>query len=165
VAAYHGPVYLRVTRDAWPRVSPEGYRFELGKAVKVRDGADITLVGSGMMTSQCVEAAELLAREGIAARVLNVATIKPIDVQAIVQAAHETGALVTAENHTMYGGLASAVAEVLGEHSPAPMARVGIQDCYAECGANHELLAKYGLAPQHIAEAARQVLRRKRGRS
>jgi len=165
VAAYDGPVYLRVTRDAWPRVSPERYRFELGKAVKVRDGADITLVGSGMMASQCVEAAEILAREGISARVLNVATVKPIDVQAIVNAAEETGALVTAENHSIYGGLGSAVAEVLTEHAPAPMARVGIRDCYGECGTNQELLAKYGLSPQHIAEAARTVLARKGSRA
>lgn len=161
VAAYQGPVYLRVTRDAWPRVSPEGYRFELGKAALVRAGGDVTLVGSGMMASQCLEAAELLAGEGIDARVLNVATLKPIDVEAIARAAEETGALVTAENHNIYGGLGSAVAEVLAEHAPAPMARIGIRDCYGECGTNQELLVKYGLSPQHIAEAARQVLRRK----
>ncbi|HPL27598.1 MAG TPA: transketolase C-terminal domain-containing protein, partial [Anaerolineae bacterium] len=160
IAAYQGPVYLRATRDAWPRVSPQGYRFELGKAVRVREGGDITLVGSGMMTSQCLEAAELLAAEGIAARVLHVATVKPIDVDAIVQAAEETGALVTAENHSIYGGLGSAVAEVLVEHAPAPMARIGIRDCYGECGTNEALLAKYGLSPVHIAEAAHQVLQR-----
>lgn len=161
IAAYDGPVYLRVTRDAWPRVSPEGYRFELGKAVCARRGDDVTLVGSGMMASQCVAAADLLAREGIAAAVLNVATIKPIDVEAIVQAAEETGAIVTAENHTVYGGLGSAVAEVLAEHAPTPMVRVGLQDCYGECGANAELMAKYGLSPAHIVEAARAVLKRK----
>jgi len=162
VVDYDGPVYLRLTRDVWPRVSPEGYRFSLGKALRVRDGKDVTLVGSGMMTSQCVEAARLLAASGIDARVLNVATVKPMDVEAIVQAAEETGAIVTAENHNIFGGLGSAVAEVLVEHAPAPMLRIGIKDCYAECGGNLDLLCKYEMSPQHIVEAARSVLKRKR---
>jgi transketolase len=162
IVDYDGPVYLRLTRDVWPRVSPEGYRFSLGKALRVRDGKDVTLVGSGMMTSQCVEAARLLAVSGIDARVLNVATVKPIDVEAIVQAAEETGAIVTAENHNIFGGLGSAVAEVLVEHAPVPMLRIGIKDCYGECGGNLDLLCKYEMSPQHIVEAARSVLKRKR---
>jgi transketolase len=162
IVAYDGPVYLRVTRDVWPRVSPEGYNFALGKAAWVREGKDVTLIGSGMMTSQCVEAAHLLSQSGIEARVLNMATLKPIDVNAIVKAAEETGGIVTAENHNVYGGLGSAVAEVLVEHAPAPMARVGIRDCYGECGGNTDLLCKYEMSPQHIAEAARSVLQRKR---
>jgi transketolase len=162
IVAYDGPVYLRVTRDVWPRVSPEGYNFALGKAAQVREGKDVTLIGSGMMTSQCVEAAHLLSQSGIEARVLNMATLKPIDVDAIVKAAEETGGIVTAENHNVYGGLGSAVAEVLVEHAPAPMARVGIRDCYGECGGNTDLLCKYEMSPQHIAEAARSVLQRKR---
>jgi transketolase len=128
IVAYDGPVYLRVTRDVWPRVSPEGYNFALG----------------------------------IEARVLNMATLKPIDVDAIVKAAEETGGIVTAENHNVYGGLGSAVAEVLVEHAPAPMVRVGIWDCYGECGGNTDLLCKYEMSPQHIAGAARSVLQRKR---
>ena len=162
IVAYDGPVYLRLTRDVWPRVSPDGYRFSLGKALLVRQGDDVTLIGSGMMTSQCVEAGDLLAESGIDARVLNVATVKPIDIDAIVEAAEETGAIVTAENHNIYGGLGSAVAEALAEHAPAPMTRIGIRDCYGECGANVDLLRKYEMSPQHIAEAARAVLDRKR---
>jgi transketolase len=160
IVEHHGPVYLRVTRDPWPRISPEGYRFELGKAVEVRQGSDVTLIGSGMMTSQCVEAVHLLADSGMDARVLHIATIKPIDVEAIVRAAEETGGIVTAENHTIYGGLGSAVAEVLVEHVPACMRRVGIQDSYGECGSNVELLHKYGMSPAHIAAAAMEVLSR-----
>jgi transketolase len=162
VVAYDGPVYLRVTRDVWPRVSPEGYNFAWGKAVQVREGKDVTLIGSGMMTSQCVEAAHLLSQSGIEARVLNMATLKPIDVDAIVKAAEETGGIVTAENHNVYGGLGSAVAEVLVEHAPTFMARVGIRDCYGECGGNTDLLCKYEMSPQHVAETARSVLQRRR---
>lgn len=162
IVAYDGPVYLRVTRDVWPRVSPEGYSFVLGKAAQVGEGGDVTLIGSGMMTSQCVEAAHILSQSGIEARVLNMATLKPIDVEAIVKASEETGGIVTAENHNVYGGLGSAVAEVLVEHAPAPMVRVGIRDCYGECGGNTDLLCKYEMSPQHIAEAARSVLQRKR---
>lgn len=155
---YEGPVYLRMTRDVWPRISPEGYTFEIGKAVQIQDGGDVTLIGSGMMTSQCVEAARLLSAEGLAARVLHVPTIKPIDVDAIVAAAQQTGGIVTAENHTIYGGLGSAVAEVLVEHAPARMKRVGLADRYGECGANADLLSKYGMSPRHIADAARAVI-------
>ncbi|MFQ5855050.1 MAG: transketolase family protein [Anaerolineae bacterium] len=161
IAAHHGPVYLRVTRDAWPRVSPPGYSFAIGRGVVIRQGSDVTLVGSGMMTSQCFLAAEALAAEGVRARVLHLPTIKPIDRQAIIAAARETGALVTAENHTIYGGLGSAVAEVLVEECPVPMARVGLQDTFGECGTDEELLEKYGLSPGHIAAAARRLIRRK----
>jgi transketolase len=161
IAEHDGPVYLRLTRDVWPRVSPEDYRFVLGKAVQVREGQDVTLIGSGMMTSQCVEAARLLAESGIEARVLNMPTVKPIDVDAIVQAAEETKAIVTAENHNVYGGLGSAVAEALVEHAPAPMVRIGIRNCYGECGLNTDLLQKYQMSPQHIADAALSTMRRK----
>ncbi|MCG2767540.1 MAG: hypothetical protein L6435_04065 [Anaerolineae bacterium] len=129
--------------------------------MQIREGSDITLIGSGMMTSQCVEAAQLLALSGVSARVINIATLKPIDVNAIVKAAEETGCIVTAENHNIYGGLGSAVAEVLVEHFPVPMLRVGLRDCYGECGGNTELLHKYQMSPQHIAAAARSVLQRK----
>lgn len=164
IVEYRGPVYLRVTRDPWPRISPEGYQFVLGKALQVKAGADVTLIGSGMMTSQCVEAAHLLHGEGIQARVLHIATIKPIDVEAIVQAARETKGIVTAENHNIYGGLGSAVAEVLAEHAPAPMVRIGLCDCYGECGTNAELLQKYSMSPRHIADAAHAVLQKSRSR-
>jgi transketolase len=161
IVDYRGPVYLRVTRDAWPRVSPEGYHFVIGEAVEVRSGFDVTLVGSGMMTSQCVDAAHILRESGVDARVLHMPTLKPIDVQAIVKAATETGAIVTAENHNIIGGLGSAVAEVLAEHTPAPMERIGLRDCYGECGSNAELLEKYGMSPRHIAKAALFAVTRK----
>jgi transketolase len=161
IVEYEGPVYLRLTRDVWPGVSPEGYRFEIGKAVEVRPGGDVTLVGSGMMTSQCVQAAELLSASDVNARVLHVPTIKPIDVEALVRASEETGAIVTAENHSIYGGLGSAVAEVLGEHAPAPMRRIGLQDRYGECGAYADLLGKYRMSPEDTVEAAQAVLKRK----
>lgn len=160
IVEYRGPVYLRVTRDVWPRVSPEGYRFRIGKAVPLREGRDVTLVGTGVMASQCVAAADLLAQEGVEARVLHMPTVKPVDVEAIVRAARETKGLVTAENHTIYGGLGSAVAEVLVEHAPAPMLRVGLEDCYGACGTNEELLRQYHLSPQDIADAARSILDR-----
>lgn len=163
IVAYDGPVYLRVTRDPWPRVSPEGYQFALGKAVQIREGGDVTLIGSGMMTSQCVEAADILAKSGIVARVLNMPTLKPLDEEAVVRAAEETGGIVAAENHNIYGGLGSAVAEVLAEQSPAPMRRIGIRDCYGECGGNTDLLCKYGMSPQHIAEAALGLLAKRGG--
>jgi len=160
--AYNGPVYLRSTRDAWPRVCPEDYKFEIGKALRVRDGKDLTLIGCGMMTSQCALAADLLAKEGISARVVNMATLKPIDMNAIVSAARETGAIVTAENHNIYGGLGGAVAEVLVEHAPVPMKRIGILDCYGECGRNPDLLAKYKMSVDDIVAAAKEVLQRKK---
>ena len=114
-----------------------------------------------MMVSQCMETAEVLGREGTRARVINLSTIKPIDVGAVVTAARETGAIVTAENHTIYGGTGGAVAEVLGEHCPVPMTRIGLRDTLGECGTNEELLEKYGMTPRHLADAARAVLRRK----
>jgi len=163
VAYHQGPVYLRVTRDAWPRVSPAGYRFCIGKACTVREGTDVTLIGSGMMVSQCVAAAKRLAAEGISARVLNMSTIKPIDREAIIAAAQETGAIVTAENHNILGGLGSGVAEVVVESCPAPLFRVGLCDTWGECGPNQALLEKYHMGPDAIASAARGVLRRKAG--
>lgn len=161
IVEHVGPVYLRVTRDAWPRVSPPDHRFEIGKARTVRDGEDLTFIGSGMMVSQCLQAAEILEEEGIHARVINLSTIKPIDIEAVVTAAQETGAIVTAENHTIHGGTGSAVAEVLVEHCPVPMSRIGLRDTLGECGTNEELLEKYGMTPGHLADAARTVLHRK----
>jgi transketolase len=163
IATYAGPVYLRVTRDVWPSISPAGYRFTMGKALRLRQGKDVTLIGSGMMTSQCLEAALLLQQLGIRAGVLHMPTLKPIDSAAVEQAARESGAIVTAENHTIYGGLGSAVAEALVESRPVPMMRIGLRDCYGECGSNAALLEKYGLSPQHIARAAQSVIQRKQG--
>ncbi|MGE5554366.1 MAG: transketolase family protein [Betaproteobacteria bacterium] len=161
VAAYDGPVYLRVSRDAWPEVVPPGYAFQLGKAVCLRPGTSVTLVTSGMMASLCLEAAAELERQGISALVLHMPTIKPLDVEALVEAARQTGCVVTAENHSVFGGLGSAVAEALGEWYPVPLQRVGLSDVYGECGANEELLEKYGLSPAHLVRAAQAVMARR----
>lgn len=161
IVEYDGPVYLRLTRDEWPLVSPPNYRFRIGKACIVREGKDVTLIGSGMMVSQCMEAARILAQEGIESKVINMSTIKPIDVETIIKAAKETKAIVTAENHSIIGGLGSAVAEVTGENYPVVMKRVGIKDIFGECGTDEELLGKYCISPKHIAKASQEVIKKK----
>lgn len=161
IVEYNGPVYLRLTRDEWPLVSPSNYHFRIGRACIVREGKDVTLIGSGMMVSQCMEAARILAQDRIEAKVINMSTIKPIDVEIIIKAAKETKAIVTAENHNIIGGLGSTVAEVIGENYPVVMERVGIKDIFGECGTNDELLGKYEMSPRHIAKAAQRVIKKR----
>ena len=158
---HNGPVYMRFGRYALPILNGEDYKFELGKGVLMADGTDVTLVGTGFMVSTCLEARELLAKEGISARVVNIHTIKPIDADIIVKAANETGALVTAEEHTIYGGLGSAVAEVLVENCPVPMARVGVEDTFGRSGTVPALMEYYGLTAENIAKKAKEVIARK----
>ena len=158
---HNGPVYMRFGRYALPILNDEDYKFELGKGVLMADGADVTLVGTGFMVSTCLEARELLAKEGISARVVNIHTIKPIDKDILVKAAKETGALVTAEEHTIYGGLGSAVAEVLVENCPVPMARVGVEDTFGRSGTVPALMEYYGLTAENIAKKAKEVISRK----
>lgn len=160
-AAWPGPVYFRLNRNSLPAVSREGDPFEIGKAIWHRRGTDVTLIATGIMVHRAMEAATLLETDGVSAGVLEVHTIKPIDVEAVVAAARETGAVVTAEEHNIYGGLGGAVAEVLGERCPVPMERVGIRDTFAESGDYGALLSKYGLTAQAAADAARKVMRRK----
>jgi transketolase len=152
------PTYLRLTRDPSPVVFPDGYRFEIGRASLLRDGQDVAIVSTGVQTIRAMEAASLLADAGIHASVLHVPTLKPLDVSAIVTIAGRTGAVVTAEDHSVIGGLGSAVAETLAEHLPTPMRRVGWRDVYGESGPNDALLEKYGLTERHVAEAATEVL-------
>ena len=154
-----GPAYLRLTRDPYKDVFDEHYEFKIGKAVTLREGDDIALIGTGEESIRCLEAADLLAAQGYNAYVLHVPTVKPIDEQAILGAARRTGRVVTAEDHTIVGGLGSAVAEVLGENYPTLMKRVGMRDVYGESAANTPLLEKYGLTPRHIAEAALELLK------
>lgn len=161
VVDYDGPVYLRLSRDAWPDVTPPGYEFRIGRAVLLRPGNDVTLVSSGMMASLCLRAAKDLSAQGVSAAVLHMPTVKPLDVEALVELAQRTGCIVTAENHTIFGGLGGAVAEALVEHCPVPMKRVGLKDTYGECGTNDELLEKYGLSSTHIIGAALEVVKRK----
>ncbi|MBC7292815.1 MAG: transketolase family protein [Thermoleophilia bacterium] len=163
-AAYGAPIYLRLTRDPSPVIFDDSYDFKIGKAVVVREGTDVTIMTTGLMLHRAVEAAEDLAKEGISAHILHVPTLKPLDEEAVVAAAEKTGLVVTAEEHNIIGGLGGAVAETLGEHSPTPMKRVGIKDVYGESAPNEDLLRKYGLMPQDIAEAARSLCAAKKAR-
>lgn len=166
VAEYPGPVYLRLSRAEVPVVfgdqsSMGDHPFRIGEGVLLRSGDDLTLIGTGIMVARCLQAAEDLSREGIEARVVEMHTLKPLDRDLILQCARETGAMVTAEEHSVIGGLGSAVAEVLGETLPLPLERVGLEDCFAETGGYDELLARYGLGVAHIIAAARRVVTRK----
>ncbi len=155
---YDGPVYLRFGRLAVPTIFDENYKFEIGKGVELSGGTDVTLIGTGLLVPACTEAKEILAGEGISARVINMATIKPIDKDIIIKAAKETGAIVTAEEHNVIGGLGSAVAEVLVENAPVPMKRVGTQDVFGRSGKPYPLLEMYGLDAKTIAAKAKEAI-------
>ena len=160
-ASYDGPVFLRLSRVGVPDLLPEGHRFELGKANLLRDGKDLTIIANGTLTCRAVHAAEDLAARGIEARVLNMATVRPIDKVAIAEAAHDTGAIVTCEEHTIYGGLGSAVAEVVVESAPVPMKRLGVPGIFAPTGSANFLLDEFGMSPAGIAGSAIELLRKK----
>ena len=160
-AEYEGPVYIRMGRPKVPVLFGDDYKFEIGKGVLMKEGTDVTLVGTGIMVSKAMEAAELLAAEGISAAVVNISTIKPLDAELIIAQAQKTGAVVTCEEHTICGGLGSAVAEVLVENCPVPMARVGVEDKFGESGLPDELLEKYGLSASNIAAKAKAVIAKK----
>lgn len=162
VVAGDGPVYFRMGRNPVPVLYSETQPFQLGQAVTLRGGDDVTLVACGVMASLAMEAADALAKQGIAARVLDMHTIKPLDGEAIGRAAEETGAIVTAEDHNIIGGLGGAVAEYLAEHTPVPLARIGVPDVFCRSGDPAELFPMYGLAASDIVDAARRVLQRKR---
>jgi transketolase len=160
-AAYQGPVYMRTGRMALPVIYDDSFRFELGRGSVLRPGGDVTLMGLGVMMHACLEAAELLAAEGIAARVVNLSCLKPLDWELVVACARETGAVVTAEEHMVAGGLGSAVSEILGEHFPVPVKRIGLRDTFGISGKPEMLLKHFGLTAADVAAAARQVLARK----
>jgi transketolase len=155
---HHGPMYIRLTRDPSPVIFDESYRFALGKAVVLREGSDVAIISTGVQTTRALEAATMLEDEGVSVYLLHVPTIKPLDEEAIVEAARRTGRVITAEDHTIIGGLGGAVAETLGEHQPTPMKRVGWQDTFGESGPDDALLEKYGLTADHVASAARELL-------
>lgn len=159
---HEGPVYLRLTRDPSPVIFGEDYRFEIGRAVVLQEGSDVAIISTGVQTTRALEACQLLAAEGVSAYLLHVPTLKPLDVEAIVEAARRTRAVVTAEDHSVIGGLGGAVAEALAEACPTWMARVGLQDVYPESAPNEALLEKYGLTPRHVAQAAKDMLSRRR---
>ena len=153
-----GPVYMRFGRLAVPRVNGEDYRFELGKGVTLKDGKDVAIVATGLMVAEALAAAELLKKDGVDARVINIHTIKPIDKDILVKAAKETGAIVTAEEHSVIGGLGGAVCEVLSELCPVPVLRLGVEDTFGKSGPAVELLHIFGLDAAHIAEKAKKAV-------
>lgn len=158
---YNGPVYIRIARDPYPIIFDDKYQFEMGKGVILKEGNDLTIISTGTQTSRALKASKILETEGINAQVLHMPTIKPLDNDAIIQSAEQTGAIVTTEEHSIYGGLGSAVAEVLSENRPTIMQRVGVKDKNIESAPNEQLLEKYGLTPAHIQEAAKEVLKRR----
>ena len=156
---YNGPMYLRFGRLAVPVFNdPDNYSFELGKGIYLKDGSDVTIVATGVMVDMAIKASELLAAKDISARVINIHTIKPLDKEIILKAAAETGAIVTAEEHNIIGGLGSAVAEAVCEGTPVPVLRVGTNDCYGHSGKVPPLLEMYGLTPENIAAKAEAAI-------
>ena len=148
---YEGPVYLRFGRLAVPVINDRpDYKFEIGKGVTLREGKDLTIIATGLPVAASLEAAEMLEKDGISAKVINIHTIKPLDTELIIAAAKETGKVVTVEEHSVVGGLGSAVCECLSEHAPTPVMRIGIQDVFGESGAAVPLLHKYGLDAEGI---------------
>lgn len=158
-AEYVGPVYLRSSRVAMPHIYPEDdCPFEIGKANVVREGGDLTIIGCGIMVAAALDTAAMLAAEGIEARVLDMHTIRPMDIEAIAAAAQETGAIVTAEEHLLHGGVGSNIARIVAATHPVPMRFVGLADTYTDSGDPYDLLKKYGLTAQDILVAAREAV-------
>jgi transketolase len=158
-AATYGPFYIRLSRPKTPLVYQENYHFTLGKAVTMRQGKDVTIIAMGIMVAKALEAADILAKQGIDCRVINMPTVKPLDEGVIVKAASETGAIVMAEEHLAHGGLGSRVAQVVTRERPVPMSFVNLKDRYALSGKADELLQRYGLTAKDIADAVRAVIR------
>ncbi|MCB0116903.1 MAG: transketolase family protein [Caldilineaceae bacterium] len=157
VAAMHGPVFVRLSRMGVPIVHGDDYQFEIGRAAKLREGNDITLIANGTLVTQALQAADMLAAHRIGARVLNMATVRPLDREAIIAAAQETGGIVTAEEHTIYGGLGSAVAEVVVTTHPVPMRMVGVPGVFAPTGSTEFLFEHFGLTARGIVDAALEL--------
>jgi len=158
VADFNGPVYVRLGRNKVQTIFDESYKFSIGKGVQLRAGTDLTFVGTGLMTAQALRAAEILQAEGVSARVIHIATIKPLDEELILAAARETGVIITAEEHSIIGGLGGAVAELLSEKCPVKLKRVGIRDRFGLSGKGDELLKYFGLLPENLVDAAKEIL-------
>ena len=163
VVAWKGPVYFRLCRNEVPQIYTAEYQPEIGKGVVLMDGDDVTIVACGVLVARAIEAARVLAGEGIAARLVEMHTIKPLDGKLVERCARETGAVVTVEEHSRIGGLGGAVAEHLSETHPVPIERVGIADRFAESGPYADLLDKYGMSVKDIVEAAMRAMARKAG--
>ncbi len=158
---YDGPSYARFGRLAVPVIFDDDYKFEIGKAVTLKEGRDVTIIATGLMVAEALVAYDLLKAEGIDARIINMATIKPIDRDAVINAARETGAIVTAEEHSVIGGLGSAVCEVLSEECPVPVVRMGVYDEFGYSGPANDLLDRFGLRGKDIAAKAKELYNRK----
>jgi len=159
---HQGPVYLRSIRKQAATVYEEGSEFSLGKAAVLREGEDATVIACGIMVAKALEAAEIMQQEGISVRVVDMFTIKPVDTECVINCANETGAIVTAENHNIIGGLGSAVAEVLSEQAPVIMSRIGVNDQFGEVGDVDYLAERFGLTTENICEHVRQVYKKKK---
>jgi len=162
VASIQGPCYLRFAREATPVFTNEEDSFQIGKANQLVDGSDVTIIACGPIVYESLLAAEELQKEGISARVLNMHTVKPLDAEAVLKAAAETGAIVTAEEHQIFGGLGGAVAELLAKQNPTPMEMIGVKDTFGESGTPEELAEKYELTAKDIVKAVKRVLARKK---
>ena len=160
-AEHDGPVYMRFGRLAVPVVFDEDYKFEIGKGVELKNGTDVTVIATGLMVNEALQAYDMLAAEGISARIINMATIKPIDKDIIIKAAKETGAIVTAEEHSVIGGLGAAVSEVVCEECPVPVIKVGVQDTFGMSGPAAELLDIFGLRAKDIVAKAKEAIAKK----
>jgi transketolase len=158
-AEYKGPVYIRLGRSKVPVIFEEDYDFQIGKGAMLKDGKDVTIIATGIMVAKALEAREFLEKEGISARVINISTIKPIDKDIIIKAAKETKGIVTAEEHSIIGGLGSAVAEVVVENCPVKVERIGVNDTFGESGTGEALLEKYGLTAENICEKAKKIIK------
>lgn len=155
---HDGPVYMRFGRLAVPVVFGDDYNFEIGKGVELRSGTDVTVIATGLMVNEALKAFELLKKDGINARIINIATIKPIDKNIIIKAAKETGAIVTAEEHSVIGGLGSAVSEVLAEEYPVPVVKLGVNDTFGHSGPANALLDEFGLRDINIVEKVKKAI-------
>ena len=158
-AEFNGPMYVRLGRSAVPTIFGEDYDFQIGKGVVLREGNDATIIACGMMVNEALIAADMLKEENIDVRVINMSTIKPIDTELIIKAAKETKVIVTAEEHSIIGGLGSAVSEVVSENSPVIVKKIGMNDCFGESGTPNELLEKYGLTAKNIVEKVKEALK------
>lgn len=160
-ASWEGPVYLRLGRPKVPEVLPPGAPFQIGRGTLLQKGSDICLVSTGSMTAVALKAAGILSAQKINASVIHLSTLKPLDQELIIEEAARTGAVITVEEHSVIGGLGSAVAEVLGEHLPTPLKRLGVEDCFGQSGAPGALLEHYGLTPSRVADTAKKMIRDK----
>ena len=162
IAEYDGPVYMRMGRSEFPTITEEGVPFEIGKATILRDGSDVTIVGIGQMVSACLDAADALWEMGISAEVINMATIKPLDSGRLLESARKTGCVVTAEEHSIIGGLGSAVSEIVSQEHPVPVIRIGVKDTFGESGKPEDLMRRYGLTSEAVVDAATEAMSKRR---